>query len=312
MEIADFTDELIKDYTPAVRQNYVELSPSFTGKLLQWFANKMVYYPSEHPYPGKLSQEEWEEALRLLKEAGPSIQFEKEAEIIYNNPKSYVLWLIFKDINGNKHKIDIQLPKATKNGSNGERKIDVRSPLVDELRQDILNGYIEPSKLAIIQDIAEAQPNKPGIETVEKKVQYKVNGTLVEDALEQAAAEENVKLAVLDPYSKYYYKGSPGNIADFDIYLDAGTVRFDAKLVKNGLTSEVRSESHDASYLVCYSINAKDFIIEKAAECEIDLANDPQFKNILARAKEILKNADIIGIKSFDYDTGKVDFRIFE
>ena len=62
--MADFTDELIKDYTPAVRQNYVEFNPSFTGKLLQWFADKMVYYTSEHPYPGKLSQKEWEDSLQ--------------------------------------------------------------------------------------------------------------------------------------------------------------------------------------------------------------------------------------------------------
>lgn len=310
--MVDFTDELSKDYTPAVRQNYVEFNPSFTSRLLQWFADKMVYYSSGRPYPGKLNQEEWEETLRLLKEAGPNVQFEKEAEIIYNNPKSYVLWFTFKDINGNKHRIDIQLPKATKNSSNGERKIDPRSPLVDDLRQAILNGYIEPSKLAIIKDIAEAQPNKPGIETVEKKVQYKVNGTLVEDALEQAAAKENVKLDILDPYGKYYYKGTPGNIADFDIYLNAGKVRFDAKLIKNTFTEGTKNEAHDASHLVGYSISTKEFIVEKVADCEVDLANDPQFKNILAKAKEILKDAPIVCINSFDYETDKVDFIIWK
>lgn len=310
--MTDFTDKLINDYIPVVRQNYVEFSPQFTGKFLQWLANKIVYYPSTKPYPGKLSQEEWEKTLNLLKEAGPTVQFEKEADIIYNNPKSYVLWLVFNDINGNKHRIDIQVPKATRNESNGERKIDNRSPFVDELRQDILNGYIEPSKLIIIKDIADAQPNKTGIETVEKKVQYKLNGALVEDALEQAAKEKGVKIDKLDPYGNYYYKGTPGNIADFDIFLNAGKVRIDAKLVKNEITTVTRSESHDASYLVAYSINTKDFIIEKVAECEVDLANDLQFKTILIRAKEILKSAPIIGINNFDYETGKVNFWLFK
>ena len=306
------TDELINDYSP-IRQNYIEFSPKVTGKLLQWFAEKSwAYYESTKSYPGKLTKDEWEETLNLFKEAGPNVQFDKEAEIIYNNPKSYVIWLTFKDINGNEHKLDVLIPKATQNESNGERKIDGRCPKVDDLRQDVLAGYIEPSKLAIVKDIADAQPNKPGIETPEKKVQYKINGSTVEKALEQAAAELNIKMNILDPYSDYYYKGTPGNIADFDIYLEHGVVRFDAKLVKTAITETTKKEAHDAAYLVAYCIDSKDFVVEQVADCEVDLANDLQFKNMLVIAKKLLESAQIIGINSFDYQTGKIDFWLFK
>ena len=312
----DFTDNLIQDYSN-IRNNYLELNiPSWRLNFLA--QNQWRYYDQQSgrvAYPGKLSKEEWEEALQKFIAAGKQVRVEPEAEIIYNLPKSYVIWLEFYDSTGAKCKIDVLIGKTDSHGqSNGTRKIDPRCPKVATVRKAIINESLSVEELAQLADIVSTRPTKGDMSSIEKKIQYKLNGSVIEDVFKDSAEDLGIKVDELDPYNEYFYKGSPGNLADFDVHFKDGTIRVDIKLIGSEDTSIVEADAHDAQFLVCWDWRDQEFITKQVNQSNIDITTIPIYNSIIEAAAQKLKNGygPLININSINLNTGKIEYTIFK
>lgn len=312
----NYTDYLIQeydDYTEPIRQNYLELS--ITSSRLHVLAQGWKYFPGGWQYPGKLSQEDWEYARAVLVNTGKNVKFEKEADIIYHAKYSYRVWLCFYDADGIARKIDVFISEKDSHGvPNGTRRIDSRSPEMSKVWERVLTGQLLQDEARLLLDLASALQDRHGVRTPTAKLQYIMNGSVVEQVLLEAAKDCGIKSVILDTYGQFFYKGSPGNTADFILFFDMFPVLVDAKLVKNIDESLVREEAHNAQYLICYEFTTKKFITLKTGkECPIDLLKSEEYKEFINRATEIMHEQEkpFIRINSIDVNTGKIDYTRF-
>ena len=303
-----------------IRNNWLELKINLYEIKMQ--VSSANYYP-KGSYAGKLSEQDWTKTKDLFLELYNHKQLKvlPEAEIIStlhteNGKTKYVVWLEFIDTaTNNIYKLDVPIWKTNYDGNRiNERHIDNNCPLVETVRNAILNNEMTAEDLETLIDIVNSRPDKL-VKTPEGKVQYKLNGSLAEDIAVITANEVGLNLSDdLDPYNKYFYKGSPGNLSDFDITLDNGKkVRVDIKLIKSDDTSKVEKDAHDADYLICYNFNANRLVVKKVKDsCQIDLLADELFKKFMQKypvnAKNILSKTPLIQINSFNLETGKVDW----
>lgn len=308
-----YTDYLIEEYSEPIRQNYLELN--IPGWRLNFLAQRWDYFPGGWQYPGKLSEEEWAHNRRLLVKAGKDVDFDKEADIISHVKGGYRVWLTFRDTDGIERKIDVFISENDSHGvPNGTRKIDDRSPEMTKVWDRVLSGQLTKPEVGLLMDLAGALQDRHGARTPESRLQFIMNGSVIENALLDAAKEVGVKTVVLDTYSQYFYKGSPGNTADFMMLFENFPVLIDAKLVKNIDESPVLQEAHNAQYLICYEFTTKKFITLKTGkECPIDLFKNKEYEEFINRATEIMHEQEkpFIRINSIDVDTGKIDYTRF-
>lgn len=312
----NYTDYLIQEYneyTEPIRQNYLELNiPSWR---LNFLAQHWKYFPGGWQYPGKLSQEDWEYTRDVLVNTGKNVKFDKEADIISHVKDGYRVWLCFYDADGIARKIDVFISEKDSHGvPNGTRRIDSRSPEMTKVWERVLTGQVTPDEARLLVDLASALQDRHGSRTPEAKLQYIMNGSIIEQALLEAAKDCGIKSVVLDTYGQFFYKGSPGNTADFTLFFDMFPVLIDAKLVKNIDESPVREEAHNAQYLICYEFTTKKFITLKTGkECPIDLLKSKEYEEFINRATEIMHEQEkpFIRINSIDVETGKIDYTRF-
>lgn len=304
------------DYTP-IRNNYVKLS--LTAEELQDMAKHAEFYSGTdlNAYRGKLSRAEWLALRDEFVNLGENTVVDPEAEIIYNSYDHYTVWLRFIGKDGAWKQFELMIPKAKdSNGIETARMVDERCMKTGLIYNKLRAGQLTKEEMTELLDIVTATGAKY-LDSKILRIQYKINGYIVEKAVERAAKDLGLTCIELDPYGDLFYKGTPGNLSDFKIYFDNTPVKVEVKLIQKGITEAVRNAAHNAQVLVCYSLSKKQFIAEQFSNCPIDLLNNPEFIALLQKATINLRNiADntggpFISLTEFNPDTGKISFNLF-
>lgn len=307
-----FDETCYKLDTGIVENNYLDLA--IKPSELVWQANnRWKYFGGGWQYPGKLTEEEWNEARQAFIDAGDHVQIDKKADIIKNLADVYTVWLGFTGADSAHYKIDVPIWKKNfKGSSNGDRRIDPRCPTVNDTRKKIIDRAITPEETLILEDILNSRPDFAHVDTIEEKLQYKLNGSVVETAFKYALRKLNIPFKELDTYGDYIYKGSPGDLADFDIGLDRIVYRVDTKLIKSTDTSGVKKLAHDADILITYSIDAQDVIVDIMNSKFDYVVETEKFKELVQTLKDEMNSYDkpFIRIKSINTLTGEVEYSL--
>lgn len=307
----NFTDALIEDYSE-IKSNYLDLHlpiEDLINTVKSW-----NYYEQPNPNYKKLSRTDWENTkslfLKTIELGG--LQINPQAEIVINKDAFYIILVHFRAYDGNWYYIDGLLNKKNKKGiSNGTRKIDSRCPTVDEVKNALETNSRDIELYKKVFEIVATRPDLIA-STPEKKIQYKINGTIGEHIIEQAMDELNIPYEIRDEYNEFFYKGSPGNICDWLVTINNTIYKLDGKVVDNSLTSAEKS-AHDAAALlgiVWRTKKAEAKAITSAANSLLEL---PLFKELLDRVTKIYSslNKPLIGIKSINLETGEADIYHF-
>lgn len=313
----------------AVRNNWIDLKIKDRSLVTQAIQGKndpkkgwqfYEYRDKQREYPGKLSKSEWTKMRDLFISLANQNQLIvlPEAELLVNKEKFWIVWLNFKDLEGNLYKIDVLLWKTDFYGnSNGDRKIDTKQcPLAATIRNKILDNSLMPKDIEILEDILNSRPDKIVTETL-GKLQYKLNSLLPEDGLVIAAKSKGIEISEdLDPYNQYIYKGSPGDLADFDITIDGVKIRVDVKLIETMDTSKVETSAHDAQYLICWCWRNKEPLVKQTSKpCMIDLLQNKTFQDLMEEYKAVmlglLKEYPFLRLQNLNRDTCEITYTTF-
>lgn len=277
-------------------------------------AERWSYYPNS-AYQGALPFAEWTAERDLLVSLGDKAQISREADIAMTNSKAYVVWLTFRDLDGNDHHIDGSIWKTTFDGEpNGIRHIDSRSPFVADVRRRAEFGDpFSSEELSDIIDILSSRSNKI-VSSAELKLQYKLNGTVIEDAFKEACSRSrSVSSCIeLDPFGNRIYKGSPGNLSDFEVVFCSHRLRIDVKLIKSADPAIVKLAAHDANVLICYDWSDDKVIVtaEKPLDDGFAIAESEGFAEFCQEFKmvvhETLKHEPFLRIVKIDTESNKI------
>lgn len=255
----------------------------------------------------KLSEESWKQIYALFRSLGPQVVFEKEADLCTTYENSLLIWLTFEDIRGTKYLLDFYLPKQLENKNTYNKFIDPRSPLCADIYNSIITtGKINSELVPLLSTIGSSTWKG----TLEQRVQKKLNESIQSAIFEYATQELGIKAIPLDPFGNRLYRGSPGNISDYDLIIDGLKIRIDLKLVKD-LTELSSQEPHDSNLLVGANWKTGDtdyYIINDP----LNISNNRKFIALIALFSKILKEASKIYIHINKIDlNGSVDYILF-
>lgn len=312
--MADYTDTLIKDYEPELRNHWVKLLNLKPWRWL-WLAQNKWRCPNNADNRNILSAEDWEKEKELFISLGRNVRVDPEAEIVStyhkDDKKNYLVWLKFFDTAGKKHYIDVWLSELDSKGNkNAEKYIDPRSPLCKDIYEMIITkGYIPTDLAVLLKGIG----SKIWDKSTAEKVQYKLNSWKQQTIFEATLKKLNIDYKQLDDFDSYLYKGDPGNLCDYSIAFTAAddktyNAKVDVKLLEsNSKLSE--QNPHNADILISTEIktNKPAFLRVKG---EADIENTTEFKQLLAEFSAALEQAGqiYIRINNINEETGKVDW----